>query len=343
MTPTVSILIKALNEEAKIQSCLDSACRAVSDIDGEIVLVDSMSTDKTVEIAKRYPVRIIQFKDKGDIGCGAAVQLGYEHAKGTYIYVLDGDMQLAPDFLRTAIKFLQDHSNVAGVGGKLVDTSLKNSDDRRRQQYYSRLLAPINVDHLAGGGLYRREAIESAGYLANRWLQAAEELELGLRLVAASWKLVRLPDIAVLHTGHDESSLSLVRRLLMRGRMSAYGVLLRNAVGKPWFFRALMNTWFVFLAPLMYIGAILLAPTLSRLMQAPVEFAFVNALTVILISIWFVLSLRKKSPVNSVISLATWHLFFLSAAKGFISSPRNPMEAIPSNILVDESDSLGKR
>ena len=44
----VSILVKALNEEDKIERCLASAVREAADVGGEVILVDSMSTDATV-------------------------------------------------------------------------------------------------------------------------------------------------------------------------------------------------------------------------------------------------------------------------------------------------------
>ena len=60
MPGPVSIVIKALNEEAHIEDCLSSALWALGGIGGEVVLADSCSNDATTTVAMRYPVRIVQ-------------------------------------------------------------------------------------------------------------------------------------------------------------------------------------------------------------------------------------------------------------------------------------------
>jgi len=56
----LTIGIKAFNEEQHIAASLASAVEAARALDGEVVLADSCSTDRTVEIAKTFPVRIVQ-------------------------------------------------------------------------------------------------------------------------------------------------------------------------------------------------------------------------------------------------------------------------------------------
>ncbi len=59
--PNVSIVIKALNEERHIAAAIESAIAALEGMrgDGEIILADSASTDRTVEIAANYPIKIV--------------------------------------------------------------------------------------------------------------------------------------------------------------------------------------------------------------------------------------------------------------------------------------------
>ena len=47
----ISAVIITFNEEENIASCIES----IEDVCDEIIVVDSLSTDKTIEIAKRYP------------------------------------------------------------------------------------------------------------------------------------------------------------------------------------------------------------------------------------------------------------------------------------------------
>ena len=49
--PTVSIIIKALNEERGIAAAFESALAALPELGGEVILADCASNDRTVEIA----------------------------------------------------------------------------------------------------------------------------------------------------------------------------------------------------------------------------------------------------------------------------------------------------
>src|SRR5690554_4890787 len=113
----ISFIIKAFNEEDSIGACIEAVLREASDIEHEIIVVDSLSTDRTLDIAKQYPVRIVQFLDEADRSCGAAAQLGYQTSNGDMIYLIDGDMELYPGFFAEAAVYMKDNADVAGVGG----------------------------------------------------------------------------------------------------------------------------------------------------------------------------------------------------------------------------------
>ena len=95
---TVTWVSQAYNIARTVESCL----AALEGIDGEVILADSLSEDATVEVARQYPIKIMQLVNKYDRGCGAAAQLGYQHSTGNYVYLIDGDIVLHRDFLRNA-------------------------------------------------------------------------------------------------------------------------------------------------------------------------------------------------------------------------------------------------
>ena len=68
----ISIIIKTLNESANIARSIESALNATRDLDieSEVIVADSLSSDDTVAIAKRYPVRVVQLLDSADRSCG---------------------------------------------------------------------------------------------------------------------------------------------------------------------------------------------------------------------------------------------------------------------------------
>lgn len=82
---TISVAISAFNEEKKIKDCLESIKWA-----DEIIFVDNLSSDKTVEIAKVYTKKI--YTQKNDpLNLDIQKNLGIEKATGDWILVLDAD------------------------------------------------------------------------------------------------------------------------------------------------------------------------------------------------------------------------------------------------------------
>ena len=89
----LSVTVITLNEEKDLPNCLDS----VKEIADEIVVVDSGSTDKTVEIARRYGAKV--YTRKFD---NYANQKNYavEKATGKWMLSLDADEKITPELAR---------------------------------------------------------------------------------------------------------------------------------------------------------------------------------------------------------------------------------------------------
>jgi glycosyltransferase involved in cell wall biosynthesis len=334
MQTTVSIIIKALNEEKHIERCLASALRALQAFPepGEVILADSLSKDRTVEIAARLPVRIVQLTDAGDRCCGVGAQLGYQVARGEFVYILDGDMELDEGFLPQAVAALRVDAKLGGVAGLVTEMVVDSLEFKDRASRSSLATAAQRVPTLNMGGLYRRSAIEPTGYLTNRNLHACEEFELGARLNAAGWQLARLGVPAVRHYGHSDDSFKLLLRRWRSGYASGPGELLRSAVGTPYF-------WF----------------TLTRLrvyaIQLPLALGWIVALGAFAIwpqgwATWLVATLlallaligtmaaRKGSFSAGLYAVASWHVGLAGLVRGLLlGRPRDPRGHINSRVL----------
>ena len=228
--PALSVVIKALNEAAKIEACLKSVLAATDPATTEIIVADSLSDDATVALAARYPVTVVQLARREDRGCGTAAQLGFQYAKGERILLLDGDMELAPDFLPAAHRALDADPKRAGVGGLVVD-KVMTLEFQRRLVTRPGNSQPGVKQHLNGGGLFRAEAFKSSGYFADRNLHACEEFELGSRLSAAGWHFLRLDLPAVYHYGHATPPYRLLQNRWRSKYLFGQGELLRAAIG----------------------------------------------------------------------------------------------------------------
>ena len=88
---TLSVCMIVKNEELLLGRCLASV-RALAD---EIILVDTGSTDRTVEIAQEYGCRVFRHPWQGDFS--AARNESLRRAQGDWIIVIDADEELPSD------------------------------------------------------------------------------------------------------------------------------------------------------------------------------------------------------------------------------------------------------
>lgn len=318
----VSVVIKALNEQRHIERAIRSSLAAVQRTGrpGEVILADSLSEDRTVEIARSFPIRIVQLVDPGDRSCGIGAQLGHQVASGRYIYILDGDMEFDVDFLRAGIEALEADPTLAGVAGLVEEMHVENLDFKSRVQRATTAMAADNVDSLNMGGLYRREAIDQVGYLTNRNLHAFEEFELGARLVSAGWRLRRLGIPAVRHYGHTDESMTLLKRRWKSRYAWGHGELVREAFGRAhfWFSLSRLRVYKLQFG-LMVLWLSALAVAASGLAPAIVVLVGLGALYG---GTFALLALRKKSATMALYSLLAWHVGLAGLVRGALSRPR---------------------
>ncbi len=333
----VSVVIKALNEEGNIGAAIESALAAVAPFGGEVILADSCSTDNTVGAASFYPIRIVQLADPHQRSCGVGPQLGYQHSRGDYVYVLDGDMKMVPGFLEHALSFLSRHPEVAGVGGAVVEQNTTSLEYRERGQRAPPHLAPGPVDRLDGGGLYRRRAIEEAGYLSDRNLHSYEELDLAIRLRARGWKLWRLPVAAVTHYGHDAPPYRLLRRRWRTKYICGIGELVRatgsrmemrllwRAARELRLYLAVLGWW----AALVAVCLLPVGPSQRLLALAALGLAPVVIMTA-----------RKRSLTRAAYSVVSWCFSSAGLLRGLLGRRRPAGSRIASVVLQEPTAPL---
>ena len=84
---TLHVVLVTLNEEKNIDRCLGSVRWA-----DEIVVVDSFSTDRTVELARKYTDKVYQHEYPGT---SKQVERGIGYATGDWIFVIDADEEMS--------------------------------------------------------------------------------------------------------------------------------------------------------------------------------------------------------------------------------------------------------
>lgn len=162
---TISLCMIIRNEEQVLPKCLDSVVGKVD----EIIIVDTGSTDSSIEIAKKYGASIYHYKWENDFSSARNISL--EAATSDYILVLDADEYLDPimnlkdycmldrDLYYFKLKNYQSNNTFA------VHTSLRmfrNMGLRYKGRLHENIVLPISQQLTK---FHVREYIHHEGYL----------------------------------------------------------------------------------------------------------------------------------------------------------------------------------
>jgi glycosyltransferase involved in cell wall biosynthesis len=107
----LSVVVITHNEESNLARTLASLQPLLADGKGEIVVVDSGSTDRTVEIAKSYGAKVFVEDWKG---YAAQKNSAIERASGDWILSLDADEEVEPDLLSDISRVVAENNSWAG-------------------------------------------------------------------------------------------------------------------------------------------------------------------------------------------------------------------------------------
>ena len=94
----ITIYILTYNEELDIAACIESAM--VSD---DIIVVDSISSDRTVEIANKYPVRLVEHAFESH-GKQRTWMLENISPKYDWVYILEADERMTPELFAECVE-----------------------------------------------------------------------------------------------------------------------------------------------------------------------------------------------------------------------------------------------
>ncbi|NTU73311.1 glycosyltransferase [Candidatus Roizmanbacteria bacterium] len=109
---SISVVIPVYNEEKYITPCLESLMKQREHIE-EIIVVDNNSTDKSMEIASKFPVTIVKEPIQGII---TARNKGFDEAKGSIIVRTDADTRAPVDWTAKIKRHFKDLSVDAVTG-----------------------------------------------------------------------------------------------------------------------------------------------------------------------------------------------------------------------------------
>jgi N-acetylglucosaminyl-diphospho-decaprenol L-rhamnosyltransferase len=224
----LTVVILSFNTRALLDECLTSVLENCASIAAEVCVVDSGSTDGSIELVReRFPTAELTVTS-GFGGFSHANNLVLRRAAGRYALLLNSDTRLEGDALRRVVTYMDEHPDVGVLGVKLVkdDGTLDLACRRgfptpsaamyrllglsrlfpkspRFGRYNLTYLDPdvtAEVDSVCGAFmLVRGTAMAQVGLLDEQFYFYGEDLDWALRFHKAGWKVVYYPEVTVLH------------------------------------------------------------------------------------------------------------------------------------------------
>jgi glycosyltransferase involved in cell wall biosynthesis len=195
----VGVVVIGRNEGDRLKRCLES----LEGVAAKLVYVDSGSTDDSVNLARRLGAKVISLDISIPFTAARARNAGFDelcrqHPQDiTYVQFVDGDCEILDGWLDVAKGYLEKHSDVAAVCGRL------------RERYphasvYNMLCdiewnTPVGETKACGGIVIIRVDVYREALGFNPDVIAGEEPELCLRIREKGWKIVRLNQDMGLH------------------------------------------------------------------------------------------------------------------------------------------------
>ncbi|MBF8984855.1 glycosyltransferase [Lutibacter sp. B2] len=117
--PLVSIIIPVCNKWKYTHSCLEAVLENTKNISYEVIILDDVSTDETVNIYN-YVQNIKVIRNTKNKGFLLNCNEGSKYAEGKYILFLNNDTNVQKDWLKYLVELIESNESIGMVGSKLI-------------------------------------------------------------------------------------------------------------------------------------------------------------------------------------------------------------------------------
>ncbi len=269
----ISIVIPNYNGLEHLKTCFTSLKKQTLQ-DYTIILADNGSSDPSAEYTKE------QFPDSAVIkigynsGFAKAVNEGIKYSLNNtpseFILLLNNDIELADNFLETAVKALESHKDASILAVKMLNYYNRNIIDDCGDFIKAGGGSPIARGHgeadtgrydkaeyifgaCAGAAVYRKELFGTIGFFDESFFAYYEDIDLSFRAQLAGLKCYYEPEAVCYHKRGGTSSVAthgfqteMCERNLVLMRFKNYPLSV-YLLYQPLFFAARLNRYFLFI------------------------------------------------------------------------------------------------
>ena len=252
----LAVIVVSHNSASWLPDCLASIVARAGSVDLDLVVVDSGSSDETVEVVKSHTAaRLVSCQNRG---FAYANNRGFETTTAPWVLFLNPDTKIVEGLLSELVRDAEGYPGtgifgvrqVSGTGG--LEPSMRRFPHPVRwlfeavgserwpvrgawlgervldESLYSR---PARCNWTSGSAmLVRSEVVRLIGEMDESFFLYFEEPDLSLRALRAGWGTMHLPALTVIHYGGNQAThpqlaaqLAYSQRLYMRKHFSVPG------------------------------------------------------------------------------------------------------------------------
>ena len=210
MNYKISVIIRTYNEEKHIEEVLKSL-KQQSYPNYEIIIVDSESTDKTIQIVKKYDVKIVKILKK-DFNYSYASNIGVQNSNGDICCFLSGH---SVPFNDNYLELINDIFQNVKIGGCYGDTIaledgsitekafnmlgyLKNKIKNKDKIIYEKEIHPGILS--CSNAAIRKELLLKYPFANELGKNGGEDVEVAYRIMKEKLEIVQVSDLLVKHS-----------------------------------------------------------------------------------------------------------------------------------------------
>lgn len=213
----VSVITVTYNNENNIREYLSALKKGLTS-GAEVIIVDNLSTDRTVDILKQEKQFSI-IESRENLGFAKACNLAAKRSKGKYLFFLNPDTKITKFVLGKLIRFSELTNDAGIIAPKLVQYDGDIQPSVRKfptllgaiQEYYFGLknafeayvpegVDAIRIDTVVGAAMFmKKEIFEKVGGFNESYFMYYEDLEICSRVKKLGLCVYYLPDVIVYH------------------------------------------------------------------------------------------------------------------------------------------------
>lgn len=224
----ISIIIPNYNGEEHLKTCYESLKKQTFN-DFKLILVDNGSNDSSVSLTRQEFPESHTIELGYNSGFAKAVNTGIKYSQeklnADYLFLLNNDIELAPDFLETVSKTFESRPDASIVAVKMLNYYNREMIDDCGDFIKAGGGSPLARGHgekdtgrydneeyifaaCAGAAIYRSPIFKDIGFFDEVFFAYYEDIDLGFRAQLAGYKCFYQPKAVCYHKRGGTSSVA---------------------------------------------------------------------------------------------------------------------------------------